>query len=82
MDRRWVLVDPAARGIGLGKQLMDQAMTWSREQGCTHLYLETTDGLPESQTLYDKLGFRVIYNEPEMLWDGVRPLIKMELSLQ
>ncbi len=78
---RWVLVDPSARGIGLGKELMDRAMAWGREQGCTVLFLETTDGLPESQTLYEKLGFEVVYNQPEKLWDEVRPLIKMELAL-
>jgi GNAT superfamily N-acetyltransferase len=78
---RWVLVDPSARGIGLGKELMDRAMDWGQEQGCTVLFLETTDGLPESQTLYEKLGFEVVYDAPEELWDGIRPLIKMELAL-
>ena len=78
---RWVLVDPSARGIGLGKELMQRAIAWSREQGCTALFLETTDGLPESQTLYENLGFEVVYNQPEKLWDEVRPLIKMELAL-
>jgi N-acetylglutamate synthase-like GNAT family acetyltransferase len=78
---RWVLVNPSARGIGLGKKLMDRAMAWGRERGCKVLFLETTDGLPESQTLYENLGFEVVYNQPEKLWDKVRPLIKMELAL-
>ena len=78
---RWVLVDPSARGIGLGKELVNRALAYSRDNGCTRIFLETTDGLPESQTLYEKLGFIETQNQPEELWDGVRPLIYMELAL-
>jgi len=78
---RWVLVDPTARGIGLGKELVKRALDYSRESGCAKVFLETTDGLPESQTLYEKLGFVEVSNQPEELWDGVRPLIFMELPL-
>ncbi len=78
---RWVLVDPSARGIGLGKELVNRALEYSRANGCTKIFLETTDGLPESQTLYEKLGFVETLNQPEELWDGVRPLIHMELAL-
>jgi N-acetylglutamate synthase-like GNAT family acetyltransferase len=78
---RWVLVDPCARGIGLGKKLVNRALAWSREMACTRIYLETTDGLPESQSLYEALGFEVISDQPAELWDGVRPLIRMEMDL-
>jgi len=78
---RWVLVDPTARGAGLGKELVNRALEFSRDNACTRMFLETTDGLPESQQLYEALGFKVISNEPKMLWDGVRPLILMQLNL-
>ncbi len=78
---RWVLVDSTARGIGLGKELVNRALEYSRESGCNKIFLETTDGLPESQTLYEKLGFVEVMNQPEELWNGVRPLIQMELAL-
>jgi len=78
---RWVLVDPTARGVGLGKELVNRALEFSRASACTCMFLETTDGLPESQQLYETLGFKVISNVPEMLWDGVRPLILMRLNL-
>ena len=78
---RWVLVDPSARGLGLGKDLVNRALAYSREHGCSEVYLETTDGLPESQTLYEALGFEETYNEVEDLWDGPRPLIRMRLPL-
>ena len=78
---RWVVVDPVARGEGLGGTLVDKALDFCRSRGCTSVYLFTTDGLPESQALYEKLGFRVTSNEIEELWDGERPLIRMQVDL-
>ena len=78
---RWVLVDAAARGIGLGRKLVETALDYSRESGCTRVFLESTDGLPESQTLYDDLGFELVSSEIEELWDGARPLIRMQLPI-
>jgi GNAT superfamily N-acetyltransferase len=78
---RWVLVAASERGQGLGKQLVNDALLYCREHGCGSVFLETTDGLKESQTLYEQLGFGVTSNTVEDLWDGPRPLIVMELPL-
>ena len=79
---RWVLVDSSARGIGLGKDLVNSALDYARDNACSRAFLETTDGLPESQHLYEALGFEVVSDVREELWDGVRPLIRMELPLK
>jgi N-acetylglutamate synthase-like GNAT family acetyltransferase len=79
---RWVLVDQAARGVGLGKELVSFALDYARDNDCARVFLETTDGLPESQHLYEALGFEVVSDVREELWDGVRPLIRMELALK
>lgn len=79
---RWVLVDTSARSMGLGKDLVSRALDYARESGCSKIFLETTDGLPESQQLYEKLGFEVTSNVREELWDGARPLIRMELGVE
>ncbi len=68
-------------GQGLGAKLLDRALGYAREQSSKAIILETTDGLPESQALYEKLGFRVTSNSNEELWDGERPLICMKLDL-
>ena len=78
---RWVLVDSAMRGGGLGRQLVEGSIEWSRERGCDHVFLETTDGLPESQALYEKLGFTLEREGVEELWDGPAALIRMRLEL-
>ena len=79
---RWVLVDQSARGLGLGKDLVNRALDYARDSACSTVFLETTDGLPESQRLYETLGFEVVSDVREELWDGVRPLIRMERPLQ
>ena len=78
---RWVLVDHDCRGTGLGRKLVEDALQYARDNNCTSIYLETTDGLPESQTLYESLGFETKLEEDAELWDGVRPLIVMRLML-
>ena len=78
---RWVLVDPAMRHVGLGYRLVTLALDHCGERGLASVYLETTDGLPESMQLYEKLGFELLSTETADLWDGARKLIKMRLPL-
>jgi GNAT superfamily N-acetyltransferase len=78
---RWVLVDPAMRGYGLGRKLVALALNHCVERGMTSVCLETTDGLPESMQLYEMLGFEIRSTETADLWDGPRELIKMILQL-
>lgn len=78
---RWVVLVPSLRGRGLGKDLVEKALTYCREKDCKKVVLETTDGLPESQTLYESFGFEVTSNTNVELWDGPRPLIFMQLDL-
>ena len=78
---RWVVVAPSTRGQGLGAKLMSRSLDYARDQNSKAVILETTDGLPESQALYEKLGFRVTSNSIEELWDGKRTLICMKLDL-
>lgn len=78
---RWVLVDTASRGTGLGRTLVTHAMNWCVARNFDCIRLETTEGLPVSMQLYQKLGFRTVSAEVAELWDGPRTLIRMEKSL-
>jgi GNAT superfamily N-acetyltransferase len=79
---RWVLLGARARGQGLGRQLVETALAYCRERGFERVYLETTDGLDASSALYRSLGFNVVAEQLEDLWDGRRPLIIMELQFR
>jgi putative acetyltransferase len=47
-----------ARGTGLGKQLMEQSMSWAKENGYSHVYLESMPELIKAVSIYEKVGFQ------------------------
>lgn len=52
-----------ARGTGLGKQLMEKSMNWAKENGYTHVYLESMPELTKAVSIYEKVGFKSL-NQP------------------
>jgi GNAT superfamily N-acetyltransferase len=63
-DRTWFLdllyVRPAARGQGLGTQLLRTAAAYVKEQGAEMLALEVLESNAAAKRLYDRLGFRMV----------------------
>jgi GNAT superfamily N-acetyltransferase len=55
--RAWVedlAVDPHRRSQGLGKALLDEAKNWAREQGATHLELDSAQSRADAHRFYDR----------------------------
>lgn len=50
-----------ARGTGLGKQLLNTAMRWAKENGYTQVYLESMPELSKAVTIYENVGFKRIH---------------------
>lgn len=48
-----LFVDPAARGNGVGKALIDDLINISREKGCKRLYWHTDKANANARRLYD-----------------------------
>lgn len=65
---RWFSVTPEARGKGLGKILMDKALSFSAEQGYQKVVLWTVKGLAASTALYLKYGFAITQEIEHELW--------------
>lgn len=63
VKRLWVA--PAARGLRLGRRLMDTVESAARELGIALLRLDTNSALPEAGQLYRTMGWREIsrYND-------------------
>lgn len=52
-----IQVEPAARGNGYGRALVQEAATWSREKGFRTLALHVFGGNDVAINLYESLGF-------------------------
>lgn len=53
-------LDPAYRGKGIGRQLMEKTFESARKFGFRQLYLESLPELGRAISLYEKAGFRNI----------------------
>jgi ribosomal protein S18 acetylase RimI-like enzyme len=65
---RWFLVDPSARGLGLGKRLLHEAVAFSRQCGYPSIFLWTVGALTAAARLYQAAGFVKVEERPRRLW--------------
>jgi len=61
---RLLLIEPHARGAGLGKRLVEECVAFARKAGYRKLVLWTHANLLAARTIYTKLGFRKVKSEP------------------
>ncbi|PSL52604.1 MarR family transcriptional regulator with acetyltransferase activity [Saccharothrix carnea] len=65
---RMLLVEPAARGLGIGARLVDECVRFARRAGYERMVLWTVAGLEASRHLYEKVGFTIGKSDPERLF--------------
>jgi N-acetylglutamate synthase-like GNAT family acetyltransferase len=68
---RWFLVDPSARGRGLGTRLLREAIAFSKCRGFQTLFLWTVSALTAAARLYQSFGFEKVEEKRGRHW-GVR----------
>src|SRR4051812_17004426 len=62
---RLLLVEPQARGAGVGTRLVDECVRFARRSGYRRIMLWTTDIQREARKIYQRQGFRLDAREPQ-----------------
>ncbi|MGE9310040.1 GNAT family N-acetyltransferase [Niabella sp. CJ426] len=80
LQLRYFIFQPAYRGIGLGKLLMQEFIGFMRKQGIHEAYLWTTADQQAAITLYQKYGFQLTEETASKGFD--KPVMEQRYELK
>jgi GNAT superfamily N-acetyltransferase len=78
---RWFLLHPSLRGRGVGKQLVQEAIEFSREVGYKSVFLWTVSSLAAAARIYQDAGFHLTEENTHTIWGCVLTEQRYDLVL-
>jgi GNAT superfamily N-acetyltransferase len=76
---RLLYVEPTARGLGLGRRLVEECINFTKAAGYRQMTLWTNDCLIEARNLYASFGFKLVSEHPHS--DFGPPMVGQEYEL-
>lgn len=65
---RWLILSREARGVGLGRRLVEWALGFCRDQGYRSVFLWTFSELEAAAHLYRSYGFELTEGKTHVVW--------------
>ncbi|MBL6751675.1 MAG: GNAT family N-acetyltransferase [Nevskia sp.] len=78
---RLLFVDAPARGLGLGRWLVEQAVDYCRQAQFARVFLWTVEGLERAGAIYASLGFVLTEDKPNQDWREQARELRYDLEL-
>lgn len=78
---RWLILHPDLRGLGIGRQLVEDAVDFCRSSGYASVFLWTIDFLGAALKLYTAAGFTLTETNTHQIWGKTLTEERYDLKL-